>query len=163
MISYFPLLSSAVVTILDFKMRLGWHHFASIDMRGAGETRVKIAKIQRDINIYLNNPPLNHGEFDDTHWIPRNLRVRSVKGFLSYTTLEKNSGLIVIGWRITATWLKKKLLWKKENQHCRVGTEKSLSTWLVSCSRKVSVDSVQRYDSLQAILVLKDIWKWKNH
>lgn len=76
-------------------------------MRGAGETRVKIAKIQRDINIYLNNPPLNHGEFDDTHWIPRNLRVRSVKGFLSYTTLEKNSGHIVIGWRITATWLKK--------------------------------------------------------
>lgn len=79
-------------------------------MRGAGETRVKIAKIQRDINIYLNNPPLNHGEFDDTHWIPRNLRVRSVKGFLSYTTLEKNSGHIVIGWRITATWLKKRLL-----------------------------------------------------
>lgn len=57
-------------------------------MRGAGETRVKIAKIQRYINTYLNNPPLNHGEFDDTHWIPRNLRVRSVKGFLSYTTLE---------------------------------------------------------------------------
>lgn len=57
--------------------------------------------------------------------------------------------------------VKKRFLWKKESQHCRVGTEKSLSTWLVSCSRKVSVDSVQRYDSLQAILVLKDIWKWK--
>lgn len=128
-------------------------------MRGAGETRVKIAKIQRDINIYLNNPPLNHGEFDDTHWIPRNLRVRSVKGFLSYTTLEKKFWTYCNRLENNCHMVKKKITLKKENQHCRVGTEKSLSTWLVSCSRKVSVDSVQRYDSLQAILVLKDIRK----
>ena len=128
-------------------------------MRGAGETRVKIAKIQRYINTYLNNPPLNHGEFDDTHWIPRNLRVRSVKGFLSYTTLETKFWTYCNRLENNCHMVEKKNYFEKRKTNIvEWGPRRAcLRDVLVSCSRKVSVDSVQRYDSLQAILVLKDI------